>query len=367
MIELDHESGLLTVEQFTQLYLDPNEPVVIRSSYSKNDCCDWEAYQKWNQQKQSLLFLQDLAESGTVASCVDEATGDCIDISLKDFIDYWTSHQTTEEASQSARLYLKDFHLASHIGCDFYTVPEYFARDYLNSYLESCPSKTNDDYKFVYIGVSGTSTPLHTDVFGSFSWSANVFGVKTWRFYRPVVDSLLSIDVDGCHQKIWSHEAIVVNQYPGDIIFVPSLWRHDVVNQGPTCSINHNWFNCSNLKFVTSELLNAMYEGQASIREDCRSHDCDSTDPDVRLVALREWEFMSENLLKGHFGMNMHSYHALLEFVVHHQSTTMKELIEVGRIITDVILVHCSELPNVEVKFYALSQEVSARTKCITK
>jgi hypothetical protein len=49
-----------------------------------------------------------------------------------------------------------------------------------------------------------------------------------------------------CLQTTWL-ECI---QEPGEIIFVPSGWHHQVYNLEDTISINHNWLNAYNLSWV---------------------------------------------------------------------------------------------------------------------
>jgi len=44
---------------------------------------------------------------------------------------------------------------------------------------------TNGDFRFCYLGPAGTFTPLHRDVYASYSWSANVVGRKLWWFFPP--------------------------------------------------------------------------------------------------------------------------------------------------------------------------------------
>lgn len=39
--------------------------------------------------------------------------------------------------------------------------------------------------RFVYLGPKGSTTPLHSDVLRSHSWSANVTGRKRWRLLPP--------------------------------------------------------------------------------------------------------------------------------------------------------------------------------------
>ena len=41
------------------------------------------------------------------------------------------------------------------------------------------------DFRFCYLGPAGTFTPLHRDVYASYSWSANVVGRKMWWFFPP--------------------------------------------------------------------------------------------------------------------------------------------------------------------------------------
>ncbi|KNZ59830.1 hypothetical protein VP01_1656g4 [Puccinia sorghi] len=82
----------------------------------------------------------------------------------------------------------------------FYQVPEIFSDDWMNDYYSA---ETDDDFRFVYIGERGTMTELHTDVYNSYSWSANIVGRKGWRMFSP--DSTEILDFE---------------QGPGEIIFV---------------------------------------------------------------------------------------------------------------------------------------------------
>ena len=45
-----------------------------------------------------------------------------------------------------------------------------------------------------------------------------------------------------------------VIQEPGDVIFVPSGWHHQVHNLEDTISINHNWFNGANIGNIFGDL-----------------------------------------------------------------------------------------------------------------
>ncbi|ORY86808.1 hypothetical protein BCR37DRAFT_385282 [Protomyces lactucae-debilis] len=151
--------------------------------------------------------------------------------------------------------YARDIHLfRRYPATAMYTVPKIFEDDWLNFYLDGC---SNDDYRFVYIGSDGTKTRLHKDVVASHSWSTNLTGTKIWTLVPPV-SAVYLLDKDGespsdlnTVEEAWRwpqlhlarEAAIVVEQLPGQTIFVPSTWYHSVVNVGPTLSINQNWIN----------------------------------------------------------------------------------------------------------------------------
>lgn len=96
--------------------------------------------------------------------------------------------------------------------------------------------------------LQGSGTPLHTDVFKSFSWSANVVGRKHWRLLPPQHAHLLL--GRGGRDPPWDFSAsedeeeevagaaafpglpearrhlVTLVQQPGEALFVPSGWFH---------------------------------------------------------------------------------------------------------------------------------------------
>ena len=118
----------------------------------------------------------------------DEGYGEAIQTNMtaKDFIEYAQNFDQDPNQSDSSRLlYLKDWHMARDLP-GWYDPPDYLARplhDWLNMYKDW--QSRGDDFKFCYFGVAGTYTPLHHDVMLSYSWSANIFGRKSWVLYPP--------------------------------------------------------------------------------------------------------------------------------------------------------------------------------------
>jgi hypothetical protein len=146
-------------------------------------------------------------------------------------------------------------------------------------------------HRFVYVGVAGTWTPLHADVLRSFSWSVNVAGSKRWLMVPPQRSRHL-LSRDGTRRPKDLREAmkadpedadndfpearkaapLVVEQAPGAVLFVPSLWYHQVHNLTDCVSINHNWLNAANARVCWAMLrdeTSAVREGLLDPEDRC--------------------------------------------------------------------------------------------------
>lgn len=60
-----------------------------------------------------------------------------------------------------------------------------------------------------------------------------------------------------------------VVQEPGEIIFIPPYWHHQVENLTSALSINHNWLNAAGLHWTWAQLRADARECAEQI-EDCR-------------------------------------------------------------------------------------------------
>lgn len=129
-----------------------------------------------------------------------------------------------------------------------------------------------------------------------------------------VPKSIESSDTEFPKLHIARENAITVTQYPGETIFVPSGWYHQVANHGfvppfridksPTLSLNHNWFNASCLERMYSSLCEQHTLSAEAI--------ADLQDQ----VEEREFEELVQGLLKANHGLNWAEWWGLIEWNV---------------------------------------------------
>lgn len=246
-----------TYTEFLSNHLINNKPALIGG---KDLAESWPAFHLWgNEGNVNWDYLVDTygAQSVSVFDCHASSTDPCAEeTALSEVIGRWLSVEHVAVDKNQPLLYVKDWHLARWVSRNptaqpFYTTPSLFADDWLNYHY--C-TFTDDDFRFVYFGIQGTSTPFHKDVYDSYSWSTNVVGRKLWTFWAPD-------DKDG------RQPGIEVIQEAGETVFVyvaslsssqnllpelncfpsPSGWFHAVENLTTCISINHNWSNSVNL------------------------------------------------------------------------------------------------------------------------
>ena len=294
----------MSYNEFFHQHMLKNSPCLI-----KNLMTNWKAMTDFvinNEPNIDFFATLDTAKEVPVANCSAKYfnSQEKFSMTLQEYLDYWMS-------DRSELLYLKDWHFTKDHpgGQDFYQVPDYFKSDWLNEYWQD----KNDDYKFVYLGPQGSWTPFHTDVFGSYSWSANVSGYKKWIFFQPDTQPQNVYDIskvipksEDFDMKLKSHgdlEYFEVVQGPGEVIFVPSGWYHQVLNMTDTLSINHNWFNATNIQYIWNQLRCELQNVKKEI-SDCFE------------VNDEEWKTTCQKVLLASHGMNYSTFIDLLQVIL---------------------------------------------------
>ncbi|XP_061707424.1 2-oxoglutarate and iron-dependent oxygenase JMJD4-like [Cydia pomonella] len=291
--------------KFYKDYIYNNLPCIIRNISS-----NWECSTTWVKDdtinynyfidKYSDLYAP-VADCGTIAYNAQSKN----DLKITDYMTYLKTRE------REKLLYLKDWHLRRLCPDDnFYDVPIIFGSDWLNEYAQD---HQEDDYMFVYIGPSGSWTPLHADVYSSFSWSVNVVGRKKWILFPPgeeekLKDHLGNLPLMFEDTKFENVTHFKVIQQKGDAIFVPSGWHHQVSNELDTISINQNWINACNIEEVWKALEKCLLSVEHEIKE---------------FQSTPEFASQCQLILKSMFGMD---FECFINFICYIAKKRLSEL-----------------------------------------
>lgn len=107
----------------------------------------------------------------------------------------------------------------------------------------------------------------------------------------------LLYDVSNALDSVKYFEVI---QEPGEAIFVPSKWHHQVWNLDDTISVNHNWINGCNIDTMWLSLSNHLISVKNEI-QDC-------TD-------MPDFEDHCQIMLKASFGINFQDFYKFIAYI----------------------------------------------------
>ena len=98
---------------------------------------------------------------------------------------------------------------------------------------------------------------MHIDVHMTSAWNVLISGKKIWKFYRPKYRSkVYEGSVDAFNPNFYKYplfkeiESITIEQNPGNIIYTPPGWWHQVRNLERGISLTENFINMSNWRIV---------------------------------------------------------------------------------------------------------------------
>ncbi|KAK6740189.1 hypothetical protein RB195_008576 [Necator americanus] len=284
-----------------------NEPCVFSETFTT----DWSARQLWVREDGSpnLDYLRK-AYGSQIVPVITEDSCKPIEMTFAKFCDYCEDQKS---GGDSASQYLKDWHFQKSCGTSMYDVPAMLSSDWANreKWTDDDENPFRGDYRFVYFGVKGTWTKFHSDVMSSYSWSANICGRKLWYFVPPGNENVfmqenkqLPEDIR-LYRQLWEKaDVMVLIQNPGEIVFVPTNWYHQVHNLEDTISINHNWLNASNIHLIYEFLRRHLKEVQKEIGHLSN------------LFSKQEMREQEQFVLGADARMNMPRLRRLLEMVI---------------------------------------------------
>jgi len=193
------------------------------------------------------------------------------------------------------------------------------------------------------MGPKDTWTPLHADVFRSYSWSINICGRKKWILFPPKDveylkdkngNTIYNIQSQIDNQKFpnyYKTTPIVCIQEAGETIFVPSNWWHQVHNLEDTISINHNWANACNMDLMWNFLKKELEAVQSAIS------DCKVTQ------TPQEWFSQCQELMRMNTGMNVIDFCDMLRIIIEEsieklKSTTIQKFLQYNLMVAKTII-----------------------------
>jgi hypothetical protein len=226
-LQVDRRSEL-SLSEFRNEYLYPGKPVVITDVMES-----WPARSRW-----TLDYFKTRYADAQVTVChlrgERYAPSNTEEVRLGAFVD---RIQTT--SFDKYPCYIRDdwrlFLTYRELLAD-YEVPKYFF-----DWFTFLPGFMRLVYPRMFIGPRGALTPLHLDIWGTHAWLAQLVGRKRWLLFSPDQRPLLydckvqpqnpDFKRFPLFQKSRPVEAIIG---PGDLIFVPGGWAHEVVSLDPT-------------------------------------------------------------------------------------------------------------------------------------
>ncbi|GAB6028314.1 JmjC domain-containing protein 4 [Chamberlinius hualienensis] len=308
-------------------FMQRNVPCIV----TKEMTAKWKSVREWIKEDGSPDFHYLTTHFGMtdvpVADCDDRyynSQKKCT-MKFKDYISYWKQLILDDyDFKIHGNLYLKDWHFTKDFpNYNAYEVPSLFQSDWLNEFW-SLRNDSDDDYRFVYMGPKGSWTPLHVDVFHSYSWSANLCGRKLWIMFPPeeydnlkdrrgnlpfnVQSSAVIDDREFPGYKLVTKRYEVI-QGPGQIIFVPSGWIHQVHNLEDTISINHNWFNGFNIDCIWKALVTALKNVENEII-DCKD--------------MENWDEQCQLITRSTHGMDVREFGTLIKSTAESKLKTLE-------------------------------------------
>ena len=179
------DGDTLSYDDFVRKFMSRNLPCLIKRDISK-----WQSRLDWANEDKPNLDIMCREVPGQLKVPVSHCSKryfnsqQTSEMTFSQYMNYWRTSEKEE------LLYLKDWHFQRDVpSYKAYETPDFFSSDWLNEFwIENIKS---DDYRFVYIGPKDSWTPFHTDVYGSFSWSANIAGRKKWLLLPPDQEKML--------------------------------------------------------------------------------------------------------------------------------------------------------------------------------
>lgn len=237
----------LSVGEFEDLFLGPRRPVVL-----KGVAAHWPCMGAWTPDSFRTRFGDDRVRVRRFSDFKHE------EMSLAAYIDFVTSGAFENDPDRKYMIDWTAFQSRPSLRNELGRI-QYF-ENWLNVVPPKVQIKLQTGWEAVLIGAKGAVCKLHYDYGKTHACAVQVYGRKRWVLYPPDQGERLTnlagtdfVDVNRPDHEEFPlfsaaagrMEAVV---HPGDMIFVPLDWWHQVENLDVTIAVTMNFLNRSNFR-----------------------------------------------------------------------------------------------------------------------
>ena len=153
-------------------------------------------------------------------------------------------------------------HVRAIAECQFAKQMQMLCGSAEQDYFRKLPRRHHPDFHWLFIGGAGSVTPLHVDPSGTHAWLTQIHGRKRFTLFAPCEMAKLLKETPGGGFKplreILSERlalSLEVVLHPGDTLFVPAHWPHEVECLDDSISVTWNFLGQSVFPLVRAAFL----------------------------------------------------------------------------------------------------------------
>ena len=242
----------ISCDRFLSAYVSANQPVIVVDAMASWDALslwtpEWLASQHGDSEVQVYNSLFDLVDIVSLRRYIHQNFGKNNSFQTEDYVRWYCKFKDVDFVWAD-----NFFHAVSSNWADLYFFPtQGFVLP--ASRAEQTRSVVTDPfpYKGLFVSGRGARTRLHRDPFGSDAVLCQIYGSKLVAFYPPEESSKLQdergcVDPEAPDMRRFPRFLDASRRYedilrPGEVLFVPGGWFHDVKSISDSISVTWNF------------------------------------------------------------------------------------------------------------------------------
>lgn len=275
--DLPEEDGAsLTASEFVERYASRHQAVVVRRAAARWPARFWTLeYIRERCKERSLVYR--CGKHGQMHMVREQVVGGLpgiegvlMPVALARHSPPLATVADLIDAQQNgSRIYLHDQSVEALCPAllDDIRVPRYFPCNahelFPQDLVTACPELHQSPS--IFIGPEGTGSPMHADAYGAKFWQAVLRGTKLWLLLPKNASSIVATKYSGTGafkmdvlhptpseldllRSLGGVYAVLL--HPGDLIFVPNYWPHQVLNLDATIAVSGTFNDAVGLPFL---------------------------------------------------------------------------------------------------------------------